>query len=137
MLGQLAPLFNRYLGSPLGSGKQWFSWVHAEDLANMYLFLLDRKEIEGPVNCTAPNPVRNRELTYTLAEALGKPVTMPFVPGFMLRLVLGEFANIILEGQRVVPNRLLESGFQFRFPTLKEALADILESWERDVICIA
>jgi uncharacterized protein (TIGR01777 family) len=128
VLGQLAPLFNRYLGSPLGSGRQWFSWVHAEDLANMFLFVLDREEMEGPVNCTAPNPVRNRELTYTLAEALGKPVIMPFVPGFMLRLVLGEFANIILEGQRVVPTRLLESGFLFRFSTLKEALADILES---------
>ena len=94
----------------------------------MFLFLLDREEIEGPVNCTAPNPVRNRELTYMLAEALGKPVIMPFVPGFVLRLVLGDFSNIILEGERVVPTGLLESGFQFRFPTLKEALADILES---------
>jgi len=128
VLGQLVPLFKRYLGSPLGSGKQWFSWIHEADLANAFLFLLDRNDIEGAVNCTAPDPVRNKELTYTLAQVLGKSVIAPFVPGFVLRLVLGEFANIILEGQRVVPTRLLESGFEFRFPALKEALADILES---------
>lgn len=128
VLGQLVPLFNLYLGSPLGSGKQWFSWVHEDDLANGFLFLLDRKEIEGAVNCTAPNPVRNRELTYTLAQVLGKPVIVPFVPGFALRLLLGEFASVVLQGQRVVPTRLLDNGFEFRFPTLKEALVDAMAS---------
>jgi uncharacterized protein (TIGR01777 family) len=126
VLGQLIPLFKWYLGSPLGSGKQWFSWVHEEDLANMFLFLLEQKDIEGAVNCTAPNPVRNKELTKILARVLGRPVMMPFVPGFMLRLVLGEFANVIVEGQRVVPARLLDSGFEFRYPTLEEALQAIL-----------
>jgi uncharacterized protein (TIGR01777 family) len=137
VLGQLVPLFRLYLGSPLGSGRQWFSWVHEEDLANAFLFLLDRKEIEGAVNCTAPNPVRNRELTYTLAQVLGKPVIIPFVPGFMLRVVLGEFASVVLKGQRVVPTRLLDNGFQFRFPSLREALVEAMESRERDALRVA
>jgi uncharacterized protein (TIGR01777 family) len=127
VLGQLVPLFRRYLGSPLGTGKQWFSWVHEDDLANMFLFLLERKDIEGAVNCTAPNPVRNKELTKTLARVLGRPVIMPFVPAFMLRLVLGEFANVIVQGQRVVPARLLDNGFDFRFPELEGALRAVLK----------
>jgi uncharacterized protein (TIGR01777 family) len=127
VLGQLVPLFRRYLGSPLGSGKQWFSWVHEADLANMFLFLLERKDIEGAVNCTTPNPVRNKELTKTLARVLGRPVIMPFVPAFMLRLVLGEFANVIVEGQRVVPAKLLDNGFDFRYPELEGALRAILK----------
>ncbi len=128
VLGQLVSLFKRYLGTRLGGGNQWFSWIHEQDLANIFLFLLERKDIEGPVNCTAPNPVRNKELTRILADVLGKPVIMPFAPGFALRLILGEFANIIIEGQRVVPKRLLDSGFEFKFPALKEALQHLLAS---------
>ncbi len=131
VLGQLVSLFNRYLGTRLGGGNQWFSWIHERDLAHTFLFLLGRKDIEGPVNCTAPNPVRNRELTHILADVLGKPVIMPFAPRFALRVILGEFANVIVEGQRVVPRRLLDSGFEFKFPTLKEALEDILVSQRR------
>jgi uncharacterized protein (TIGR01777 family) len=127
VLSQLMPLFNRYLGSPLGSGKQWFSWIHQQDLADSFVFLINNQDMEGPVNCTAPNPLTNREFTHVLAKALDKPVIFPAVPGFVLRLVLGEFANVIVEGQRVVPQKLLDSGFTFSFPTMGDALQDIMQ----------
>jgi len=127
VLGQLVPLFRRFLGSQLGSGRQWFSWVQEDDLANMFLFLLDRRDLDGPFNFTAPNAVRNSELTRALAHALGRPAILPFAPGYMLRLILGEFSSVILQGQRVVPRRLLDTGFSFSFPTLPEALEHVLE----------
>ncbi len=114
-----------WLGAALGSGKQWFSWIHEQDLVNIYLFLLD-KEIEGPINCTSPNPVRNRELIKTIGEVLKKPVLLPPIPGIILKVILGEFASVLLSGQRVVPKRLLEMGYKFKYPRLKEALEDLL-----------
>jgi uncharacterized protein (TIGR01777 family) len=125
-LSQMVPLFNMYLGSPLGRGEQWFSWIHEEDLAGIYSYLIAEKNISGPINCTAPDPVRNMDLTKTLAEVLGKPTFMPAVPGFMLRLIMGEFGSVLLEGQKVLPNRLLDTGFRFKFPKIKGALQDLL-----------
>jgi hypothetical protein len=125
-LRQMVPLFNMYLGSPLGHGEQWFSWIHEEDVAGIYSYLIAERNISGPLNCTAPNPVRNMDLTKTLAEVLGKPTFMPAVPGFMLRLIMGEFGSVLLEGQKVLPNRLLDMGFRFRFPKIKGALQDLL-----------
>lgn len=125
-LGQMVPLFSKFLGGPLGSGKQWFSWIHRGDLIRAFLFLLERPEISGPVNFTAPNPVRNRELAQALGKTLGRPALLP-APGFMLRLVLGEFGSILLKGQKVLPRRLLDGGFQFRYPRIEEALEDILK----------
>lgn len=125
-LRQMLPLFNMYLGSPLGSGEQWFSWIHEEDLAGIYLHLIAQKNISGPINCTAPHPVRNMDLTRVLAEALGKPSFMPAVPGFMLRMIMGEFGSVLLEGQRVLPKRVLDTGFRFKFPKIKKALQDLL-----------
>jgi len=125
-LARMIPLFNKYLGSPLGSGKQWFSWIHVRDLAAMYRFLLEQSDMEGPINCTAPNPVQNRELTRALARALGKPAFLPAVPGPVIRMVLGEFGNVLLKGQRVIPGRLLDAGFRFEFNTVAEALEDAI-----------
>jgi uncharacterized protein (TIGR01777 family) len=125
-LRQMVPLFNMYLGSPLGHGEQWFSWIHEEDLAGIYSYLIAERNVSGPINCTAPNPVRNTDLTKTLAEVLGKPTFMPAVPGFMLRLIMGEFGSVLLEGQKVLPNRLLGMGFRFKFPKLRGALEDLL-----------
>jgi NAD dependent epimerase/dehydratase family enzyme len=125
-LGQMVPLFNLWLGSPLGSGEQWFSWIHEEDLASIYLHLIQEKDITGPINCTAPNPVRNMDLTRALGEVLGKPTFMPAVPGFMIRMVMGEFGSVLLEGQKVLPKRLLDTGFRFKFPKIKKALGDLL-----------
>jgi uncharacterized protein len=124
-LKQMIPVFKKYLGSPLGTGKQWFSWVHLHDLASAYSFLLDREDISGAVNCTSPEPVRNREMTKTLGEVLGKPTFMPALPGFLIHMVLGEFSSALLKGQRVLPKKLLEKGFRFQFPVLKEALREI------------
>ncbi|MDY7033579.1 MAG: TIGR01777 family oxidoreductase [Thermodesulfobacteriota bacterium] len=125
-LAQLTSIFKNYLGSTLGSGDQWFSWVHEQDLAHIFLFLLENTSIEGPVNCTSPNPVRNSELTKTLGEVMHKAILFPSVPGFVLRLMLGEFAQTLLKGQRVISQKLQDSGYQFQFPALKEALEDLL-----------
>ncbi len=126
MLGEIVPIFRMFLGANLGSGNQWLSWVHETDLARIFLFLLENRGLEGPLNCTAPEPVRNSEFTETLGKVLGVPTFLPPVPGFMLRLMKGEFGGVILEGQRVLPRRLLAAGFQFHYPTLKEALTEIL-----------
>ncbi len=126
-LKQMLPVFKRFLGSPLGSGAQWFSWIHAGDLTDIYLFLIKEKTIKGPVNCTAPNPVRNREFTRALGKALGKPTFMPSVPGFMIKHVMGEFGSTLLKGQRVFPTVLIDHGFQFHFPEIEKALQDLLD----------
>jgi uncharacterized protein (TIGR01777 family) len=125
-LRQMIPIFSLCLGSPLGSGEQWFSWIHEEDLANIHLHLIGQKDVSGPINCTTPNPVRNVELTKALGEALGKPTFLPAVPGFVLRLIMGEFGSVLLEGQRVLPKKLLDTGFQFKFPEIKKALKNLL-----------
>jgi uncharacterized protein (TIGR01777 family) len=126
MLGEIVPIFRMFLGANLGSGNQWLSWIHEQDLARIFLFLLENRGLEGPLNCTAPEPVRNSEFTETLGKVLGVPTFLPPVPGFMLRLLKGEFGGVILKGQRVLPRRLLAAGFQFHYPTLKEALTEIL-----------
>ncbi|MCF8061898.1 MAG: TIGR01777 family oxidoreductase [Deltaproteobacteria bacterium] len=125
-LAKMVPLFKKYLGGPLGSGDQWFPWIHIQDLVSVYRFLMDRPDLEGPLNCTAPQPVRNRELTRALAGALEKPAFMPPVPGFVIRAVLGEFGNVLLKGQRVIPERLIREGFAFRYPAIEEALNDLV-----------
>lgn len=125
-LGQILPLFKMGLGSPLGSGDQWFSWIHEQDLINIYLFLVGHKDFAGPINCTAPGAVTNREFTGALGEALGKPTFMPAVPGFILRLIKGEFGNVLLEGQKVLPKKLSEVGFRFQFPNVNMALGDLV-----------
>ena len=125
-LRQMIPIFSLCLGSSLGSGEQWFSWIHEEDLASIYLHLIRQKDISGPINCTAPHPVRNMDLTRALGQAMGKPTFLPAVPGFILRMIMGEFGSVLLEGQRVLPKRLLDTGFQFNFPEIKEALEDLL-----------
>jgi len=124
-LGQMIPLFNKYVGGPLGSGRQWFSWIHIEDLTRAFLFLLEHPEISGPVNFTAPNPVRNKELAQWLGRILGRPAFLP-APGFMLRLVLGEFGSILLKGQRVLPQKLVQAGFQFSYPEIDRALRQVI-----------
>jgi len=124
-LGQMVPLFRKFVGGPIGSGRQWFSWIHMEDLTEAFAFLIKRPEISGPVNLCSPKPVRNRDLAMALGRVLKRPSFIP-APGFMIRLVLGEFGSVILEGQRVIPKRLLESGFVFSYPDIGKALEDIV-----------
>jgi uncharacterized protein len=125
-LDQMLPLFRKGLGSSLGSGSQWFSWIHQQDLSDILLFLMEQPKVSGPVNCTAPHPLRNRELTKILGEVLGKPTFLPAVPGFMLRAVMGEFGDVLLKGQKVLPKKLLSLGYTFHFPQIREALTDLL-----------
>lgn len=112
-------------GGPVGRGTQWVSWIHREDALALYVHLLENAGVKGPVNITAPNPVTNRQLAHDLGEALHRPSVMP-VPGLPLKLALGEMAQVVLEGQRVVPKAAMDSGFQFQFPELKPALVDLL-----------
>ncbi|MCP4575933.1 MAG: TIGR01777 family protein [Deltaproteobacteria bacterium] len=125
-LGEMIPIFNKGLGSPLGSGRQWFSWIHQMDLVRVFLFLMERKDLSGPFNCTAPGPVRNTDLTKVLGEVLGKPTFMPSVPGFVIRMIKGEFGNVLLKGQKVLPEKLLNAGFQFKYPDLLSTLQDLI-----------
>jgi len=124
-LSQMAPLFRKFVGGPIGPGVQWFSWIHQADHARAFRFIQEHPQISGPVNFVAPNPVRNRELARALGRVLYRPSFMP-TPAFMLRLVLGEFADTLLTGQKVLPKRLLDAGFTFEFPAIDAALADLL-----------
>jgi uncharacterized protein (TIGR01777 family) len=124
-LNQMIPLFKKYIGGPIGSGKQWFSWVHIKDLSDTSAFLSKHPEISGPVNVCAPNPVRNKDLAKAIGKALQRPSIIP-TPGFMVKLVLGEFGSVILKGQRVIPKRLLDSGFAFQYPDIDKALQGIV-----------
>lgn len=118
--------YRLFVGGPYGSGKQWWSWVHLQDVVRAIRFLIDHPSAHGPFNLVAPEPVQNRTFGRTLGKVLGRPHYIP-VPGFALRAALGEVADVVLKGQRVVPQRLQEFGFEFEFPSLEEALHDILK----------
>ena len=121
-LEKLTKIVKLGIGAPLGSGKQWFSWINKSDLIECIHFLLAHPEISGPVNCTAPYPVTNRELMKSLRKALKKPLIVPPIPGFLVKLALGEFGSTMIKGQRVYPAKLMESGFSYKYPTLDTAL---------------
>ncbi|MDI6742773.1 MAG: TIGR01777 family oxidoreductase [Smithella sp.] len=124
-LGQMIPLFKFFLGGPLGSGRQWFSWIHTHDLAEAFIFLLRHQDISGAVNLCSPQPVRNKELGKAIGRILHRPSCLP-APGFMIRLILGEFGSVLLEGQRAMPRRLMDAGFQFKYPQIDAALKSII-----------
>ncbi|MEG3923345.1 MULTISPECIES: thylakoid membrane protein ThyD [unclassified Microcoleus] len=124
-LAKMLPPFKLFAGGPLGTGKQWFSWIHREDVVDLILYALQNSQVEGVLNATAPNPVRMNELCQTLGEVLKRPSWLP-VPGFALEMLLGDGAKLVLEGQKVLPKQTLASGFQYQYPTLKLALEEIL-----------
>ncbi|HEX8698776.1 MAG TPA: TIGR01777 family oxidoreductase [Myxococcaceae bacterium] len=124
-LHTMLPQFKMGAGGRVGSGKQYVSWIHRADALAALRFLLERPEVEGPFNLTAPEPLTNTEFAHALAAVLGRPSIM-HIPGFVLKAALGEMAQLVLEGQRVLPRRLTEAGFTFRFPRLDEALKDLL-----------
>jgi len=123
--GQMISTFKKFVGGPLGNGNQWFSWIHMEDLLSAFLFVFDNQDIHGPVNVCSPNPVRNRELATALGKALSRPSFFK-APAFMIRLVLGEFGSVVLEGQRVIPAKLLRQGFMFQYPEVTGALKEVI-----------
>lgn len=116
-----------YVGGPMGSGKQWYSWIHMRDQVEAMRFLLENEAASGVYNLTSPEPVTNETFGRTLADVLGRPFWLP-VPGFGLRLLLGEMSTMVLDGQRVLPERLLALGYPFAFRSLKPALEDLLKS---------
>ncbi|PYY92062.1 TIGR01777 family protein [Pseudomonas sp. TKO26] len=123
-LSRLLLPFKLGLGGPIGSGRQWMPWIHIDDQIALIDFLVHQDEARGPYNACAPKPVRNREFAKSLGRVLHRPALMP-LPGFVLRLALGELSLLLLGGQRAVPARLLEAGFTFQFTDLSAALDDI------------
>jgi uncharacterized protein len=117
--------FRLFVGGPLGSGNQWFPWIHKEDEVRSILFALERSSISGPVNLAAPEPATMREFSKAMGAVLRRPSVFR-VPPFALRAALGEMADIVLTGQKVVPQKLNKEGFEFRFPILVGALEDLL-----------
>ncbi|AZA98888.1 TIGR01777 family protein [Chryseobacterium joostei] len=125
-LKKMIPPIKSYIGSPLGSGKQYMPWIHIEDICSIYEFALRNTSINGAYNAVSPQHATNTDLTKKIAEVLNKPLFMPNVPGFILKLMFGELATAILEGSRASSQKIQEAGFQFQFPDLKEALENLL-----------
>ncbi|KAK9677791.1 hypothetical protein RND81_11G167400 [Saponaria officinalis] len=126
-LAKMIPLFMMFAGGPIGSGRQWFSWIHLDDIVNLIYEALSNPAYEGVINGTAPNPVRLAEMCEHLGNAMGRPSWLP-VPDFALKAVLGEGATVVLEGQKVLPTRAKELGFSFKYPYIKDALKAVLSS---------
>jgi hypothetical protein len=125
VLGMMVPLFRLFAGGRLGTGTQWFSWIHIEDLVRAYIHLLSKPGVEGPVNFCSPAPVTNGEFAKALGKALHRPSLIP-APAFAVRLLLGEFGDTILNGQRISPEVLLREGYSFTYPDIESALRNII-----------
>jgi len=124
---RLVKPFRFFVGGHLGSGKQWFSWIHLEDEVNAILFLMQKEDLNGVFNLTAPHQLIQKDFFHILGKIMRRPSWFP-VPGFVLRLIFGEMAkDTLLSGQRVIPKRLLEAGYRFLYPQAELALKDILE----------
>lgn len=124
-LPQLVKPIKLGVGAPLGCGEQWQSWIHIQDIAGIYLFLL-KNQLEGKYNAVAPNPVQNKKMTKMIASKLDSPLWLPNIPAFALKLLLGEMSVLVLEGQLVSSHKIEELGYQFKFYNLENALQDLL-----------
>ncbi len=124
-LGKMLPIFRLGLGGPLGSGRQYFPWVHWRDVIGLIGFALDNESVSGPLNVVAPEAVTNREFTQTLGRVLHRPAVLP-VPAAMLRLAIGEMGRYVVASQRVVAQRAIRAGYTFAFDRLQPALEDLL-----------
>lgn len=125
MMQKVLPAFRFYAGGPLGDGMQWFPWIHMDDLLAAFGFILNNGAVRGPLNFCSPNPVRNLDFSKSLGRVLNRPVFMR-TPSLLLRIVMGELAGAVLCSQRVVPEKLLEFGFRFKYPGIEDALAAIV-----------
>jgi uncharacterized protein len=124
-LGKMLTPFRLFAGGPIGSGRQWFSWIHQDDVVSLIVKALSDGSMQGVYNATAPNPVRMTELCTVLGQQMQRPSWLP-VPGFAIEALLGDGAVVVLEGQKVVPQQTLNSGFNYEYETLDRALAQIL-----------
>jgi uncharacterized protein (TIGR01777 family) len=119
-LPQMMIPFKFFLGGPIGSGKQWFSWIHRDDVVGIIKYALENGTVSGPVNATAPNPVTNMDFSAALGKALNRPSWLS-VPGFIVKLTLGELGSVLLTGQRVSPEKALKAGYKFKYTEVNEA----------------
>lgn len=125
-LKKILPTIQMGIGSPLGSGKQYMQWIHIEDICSIYEFALKNSDINGAFNAVSPQHTTNEDLTKKIAQVVKKPLFMPNVPGFVLKLIFGELADALLEGSRASAEKIQKAGFQFKFPDLKAALENLL-----------
>lgn len=117
--------FKLFIGGPLGSGNQYYPWIHMDDVVGLLLFALDNRNVEGPLNVVSPNPVKMKEFASALGKVMHRPSLFP-VPKFALKMVVGEASEAILASHNVIPDKALKLGYKFKFPGLNEALSDIL-----------
>ena len=123
-LKNMLPLFRMFLGGKWGNGKQWFSWIHEGDLKKIFFFLFDHQGISGPVNFVSPYPVKNSELVMHVRDAVHRKTLIGTIPAFLIKGLLGEFSEVFLKGQQVMPKKLLQKGYNFQFPKIKECIID-------------
>lgn len=131
-LPTMLPFFQMWMGGPVLPGTQWFSWVHVDDEVGLIMLALEDERARGPLNATSPEPQTNRDFSATLGRVIGRPAWLP-VPRFALSLVFGEMGSVVAEGQRVIPRKALDLGYQFRYPNLEEALRQLLGRQEGQV----
>ncbi len=122
---KMIPAFKSFLGGSLGSGNQWFSWIHVDDIVHASMFIMKHPQIEGVFNFTAPEPIRNIDFAKSLGKVLKRPAVMP-APAFMIRLFAGEFGETLLNSCRAIPEKLIKSGYEFRYPNLTKTLENIV-----------
>jgi hypothetical protein len=125
-LPQMVKPINLGFGAAFGSGLQWLSWIHKRDLARIFVHALE-KQLKGTYNGVAPNPISNQELTKSIAKTLQKPLWLPNIPKFVMKLILGEMHVLLFESQRVCSKKIIDTGFEYRFVNLKPALEDLLK----------
>ena len=126
-LEKMVPAFKFFAGGPLGSGLQWFPWIHMDDLITAIIFILENPDIKGPLNFCSLNPVRNRDFAKTLGKVLSRPSFMR-APSFMIRLIMGEMGKSLMSSQRAIPDKLLKHGFTFQYPDINNALYDLVRA---------
>jgi uncharacterized protein (TIGR01777 family) len=126
-LPKLAMPVKLYIGSPFGDGEQWFSWIHIDDVVNMYVFAIENENMNGTFNMAAPQPVRNKDFVKILAGTLGRPIWAPAVPKLVIKALLGEMSKAVMGSTHVSVDKITGRGFNFKFPDLKTALKDIYE----------
>jgi uncharacterized protein len=124
-LNRMVMPFRFFIGGPLGRGSQYLSWIHIKDLTSMIRFVIEHQELNGPINATAPDPVTMRNFCHELGEVMNRPSWLP-VPEFILKVALGQMSEMLLHGQRVIPKKISDSGFEFVYPKLRLALEDAL-----------
>jgi len=125
LLGKLLPIYTLGLGGPIGSGRQWFPWIHIQDIVKIYIFAMENEKIQGSVNSCSPQHITNKEFSDTLAKVLHRPAFFK-VPKWTLKLMFNDLADFIVASQKVYPKKLMDAGYKFSFPDIKKAIENIL-----------